>query len=49
MNVSGVAQGQMVGSVIRKKFLSGALGGSSGANRGQFHQEKIMSTASIFL
>ena len=56
INVSGAAQGQMVGSVIRKKvistvfiFLSGALGGSSEANRGQFHQGKVTSTASIFL
>ena len=30
-------------------FLLGALGGSSEADRGQFHQEKVISTASIFL
>ena len=54
MNVLGVAQGQMVGSVIRKKLDAvgsgyNFFGGSSEANRGQFHQEKVVSTAYIFL
>ena len=50
------AQGQMGGQFYHENvmpaafiFLLGALGGSSEADRGQFHQEKVISTASIFL
>ena len=47
INVPGLAQGQMVGSFILKVistvfiFLSGALGGSSEANRGSFIRKKL--------
>ena len=56
MSVSGVAQVQMVGSLIMKKyyplyfFYSQRLSGVTQRQKGgSSHQEKVTSTASIFL